>query len=276
MAIHATAIIADGAQLGNDVEIGPYSVVGPNAVLGDGVVLHSHVVINGWTTVGAQTHIFPFASIGNAPQDKKFLGEKTELIIGENNVIREGVTINPGTQNGGGETRIGNGGLFMTGSHVAHDCKVGDNVIFANNATLGGHCVVGDFAFMSGLTAAHQFVRIGKHAIIGGMSGVEKDVIPYGSVLGNRAVLKGLNIVGLKRRGFSREQIHTLRRAYRLLFAEEGTLQERVADAAEEFGDNELVMDIVEFIRADTKRKLVTPRHDSNGASSSADDLNDD
>ncbi|MGD1934295.1 MAG: acyl-[acyl-carrier-protein]--UDP-N-acetylglucosamine O-acyltransferase, partial [Candidatus Phaeomarinobacter sp.] len=163
------------------------------------------------------------------------------------------------------------GGLFMAGSHVAHDCQVGNNVIFANNATLGGHCNVGDFAFMSGLTAAHQFVRIGKHAIVGGMSGVEKDVIPYGSVLGNRAVLKGLNIVGLKRRGFSRDQIHTLRRAYRLLFAEEGTLQERVADVADEFGDNETVMDIVEFIRADTKRKLVTPRPDGNGHSSADD-----
>lgn len=267
MAIHPTAVVADGAQLGSDVEIGPYSVVGQNAVLGDGTVLHSHVVVDGWTTIGGGTHIFPFASIGNPPQDKKFLGEKTELIIGKNNVIREGVTINPGTQLGGGFTRIGDGGLFMAGSHVAHDCQVGDNVIFANNATIGGHCNVGDFAFMSGLTAAHQFVRIGKHAIVGGMSGVEKDVIPYGSVLGNRAVLKGLNIVGLKRRGFSRDQIHTLRRAYRLLFAEEGTLQERVADVADEFGDNESVMDIVEFIRADTKRKLVTPRSDGNGHS---------
>lgn len=268
MAIHPTAVVADGAKLGSDVDIGPYSVVGENVVLGDGVVLHSHVAIQGWTTIGAGTHIFPFASIGNAPQDKKFLGEKTELIIGDNNVIREGVTINPGTENGGCFTRIGDGGLFMAGSHVAHDCQVGNNVIFANNATLGGHCIVGDFAFMSGLTAAHQFVRIGKHAIVGGMSGVEKDVIPYGSVLGNRAVLKGLNIVGLKRRGFSRDQIHTLRRAYRLLFAEEGTLQERVADVADEFGDNETVMDIVEFIRADTKRKLVTPRPDGNGHSS--------
>ena len=171
MAIHPTAIVADGAQIGDGVEIGPYSVVGGNVVLGDGVVLHSHVVIDGWTTIGAETHVFPFASVGHVPQDKKFSGEKTELIIGENNTIREGVTINPGTEHGGGVTRIGDGGLFMAGVHVAHDCIVGDNVIFANNATLGGHCVVGDFAFMSGLTAAHQFVRIGKHAIIGGMSG---------------------------------------------------------------------------------------------------------
>jgi UDP-N-acetylglucosamine acyltransferase len=272
MAIHPTAIVADGAQIGDGVEIGPYSVVGGNVVLGDGVVLHSHVVIDGWTTIGAETHVFPFASVGHVPQDKKFSGEKTELIIGENNTIREGVTINPGTEHGGGVTRIGNGGLFMAGVHVAHDCIVGDNVIFANNATLGGHCVVGDFAFMSGLTAAHQFVRIGKHAIIGGMSGVEKDVIPYGSVLGNRAVLKGLNIVGLKRRGFSRDEIHSLRRAYRLLFAEEGTLKERVADVAEEYGDNESVMDIVDFIRADTKRKLVTPRPDGNGMNSAFDE----
>ncbi len=272
MAIHPTAVVADGATLGSDVQIGPYSVVGPKVVLGDGVVLHSHVVVDGWTTIGAQTHIFPFASIGHVPQDKKFSGEKTELIIGKDNVIREGVTINPGTEHGGAITRIGNGGLFMAGVHVAHDCIVGDNVIFANNATLGGHCTVGDYAFMSGLTAAHQFVRIGKHAIIGGMSGVEKDVIPYGSVLGNRAVLKGLNIVGLKRRGFSREQIHTLRRAYRLLFAEEGTLQERVADVADEFADHQLVMDIVAFIRADTKRKLVTPRPDGNGNHADVDD----
>ena len=267
MAIHPTAIVADGAKLGSDVEIGPYSIVGKDVVLGDGVVLHSHVVVDGWTRIGAQTHVFPFASVGMVPQDKKFSGEKTRLVIGENNVIRENVTINPGTEHGGGITQIGDGGLFMAGVHVAHDCIVGDSVIFANNATLGGHCVIGDFAFMSGLTAAHQFVRIGKHAIVGGMSGVEKDVIPYGSVLGNRAVLKGLNIVGLKRRGFSREQIHTLRRAYRLLFAEEGTLQERVDDVADEFGDNETVMDIVEFIRADTQRKLVTPRPDGNGHS---------
>ena len=270
-AIHPTAIVADGAAIGDGVEIGPYSVVGPHVVLMDGVVLHSHVVVEGWTRIGVGTHIFPFASIGHVPQDKKFAGEKTELIIGDQNVIREGVTMNPGTAKGGGVTRVGDGGLFMAGAHVAHDCAVGDNVILANNATLGGHCTLGDFAFMSGLTAAHQFVRIGKHAIVGGMSGVEKDVIPYGSVLGNRAVLKGLNIVGLKRRGFSRDQIHTLRRAYRLLFAEEGTLQERVADVAEEFGGNELVMDIVDFIRADTKRKLVTPRPE-NGAAGAADD----
>lgn len=271
-AIHPTAVIADGAVLGDGVEVGPYSVVGPNVELGDGVVLHSHVVVDGWTRIGPETHIFPFASIGHVPQDKKFAGEKTELLIGAGNVIREGVTMNPGTANGGGVTRIGDGGLFMAGAHVAHDCQIGDSVIFANNATLGGHCTVGDFAFMSGLTAAHQFVRIGKHAIVGGMSGVEKDVIPYGSVLGNRAVLKGLNIVGLKRRGFSRDQIHTLRRAYRLLFAEEGTLQERVADVAEEFGDNELVMDIVAFIRADTRRKLVTPRPENGGLAHGMDD----
>lgn len=274
-AIHPTAIVDEAAQLGEGVEIGPYSVVGPNVKLGDGVVLHSHVVVTGWTTIGPETHIFPFASIGHVPQDKKFQGEKTELIIGANNVIREGVTMNPGTANGGGITRIGNGGLFMAGAHVAHDCQVGDNVIFANNATLGGHCVVGDFAFMSGLTAAHQFVRIGKHAIVGGMSGVDKDVIPYGSVLGNRAVLKGLNIVGLKRRGFSREQIHALRRAYRLLFAEEGTLKERVDDVAEEFADNELVMDIVAFIRADTRRKLVTPKPENGSLANAADDDED-
>jgi len=275
MAVHPTAIVADGAVLGDQVEIGPYSLIGPNVVLGDGVVLHSHVVVEGWTSIGAHTHIFPHASIGHVPQDKKYSGEKTDLIIGRNNVIREGVTMNPGTHLGGGTTRIGDGGLFMAGSHVAHDCVVGDHVVFANNATLGGHCVIGDYVFMSGLTAAHQFVRIGKHAIVGGMSGVDKDVIPYGSVLGNRAALKGLNIVGLKRRGFPREQIHTLRRAYRLLFAEEGTLYERVADAADEFGDNELVMDILDFIRADTKRKLVTPRPDGNGGYDGFDDVTD-
>ncbi len=257
--IHPTAIVADGAQLGENVSIGAYCCVGSQAVLEDGVVLHSHVVVEGRTRVGANTRIFPFASIGHIPQDLKYKGESSELVIGHDNTIREHVTMNPGTEGGGMVTRVGNHGLFMVGAHVAHDCQIGDHVIFVNNATLGGHVEVGDWAILGGLSAVHQFVRIGKHAMIGGMSGIEADVIPYGTVIGNRARLSGLNIVGLKRRGFSRDVIHALRNAYRLLFAQEGTMVERLEDVSQVFSDNEPVMEIVEFIRAASSRALCQP-----------------
>lgn len=260
--VHPTAIVEDGARIGDDVRIGPYSVVGPEVVLEQGVVLSGHVVVDGRTTVGANTRIFPFASIGTPPQDKKFAGEDSVLNIGAENIIREHVTMNPGTDGGGGVTTIGNGGLFMVGAHVAHDCEIGDNVILVNNVTLGGHVIVHDHAIVGGLSGVHQFVRIGQHAMVGGMSAVESDVIPYGSVMGNRAHLSGLNIVGLKRRGFEREQIHSLRNAYRLLFAAEGTMQERLADVAEMFTDHSLVMEIVEFIRKDSSRALCQPKSD--------------
>jgi len=258
--IHATAIVEPGAEIGNNVTIGPYSMVGPNVRLDDGVTLVSHVVVAGRTSVGANTRIFPFASIGHQPQDQKYKGEPSALEIGCNNVIREYVTMNPGTEGGGMLTQIGNNCLFMVGAHVAHDCRVSDHVILVNNATLAGHVNVQEWAIVGGLSAVHQFVRIGKHAMVGGMTGVSNDVIPYGSVTGNRARLSGLNIVGLKRRSFSRDHIHDLRKAYRLIFAEEGTMAERLQDVAELFHENESVMDIVNFIRADSSRAICQPK----------------
>ncbi len=258
--IHATAIVDPRARLGDGVRIGPYCIVGGDVELGAGVVVDSHVVIDGRTKIGANCRIFPFASIGLPPQDLKYDGEPSALVIGANNKIREYVTMNPGTSGGGMVTSIGDNGLFMIGVHVAHDCVVGDNVIMANNATLGGHVVVGDYAVLGGLCAVHQFVRIGRHAMVGGMSGVENDVIPYGSVTGDRAHLSGLNIVGIKRRGFDRDVIHSLRRAYRLLFAPEGTMAERIADVAQLFPDNEAVGDIIEFIRSDSALAVCQPK----------------
>ncbi len=258
--IHPTAVVEDGARLGDGVVIGPYCIVGGEVELGARVRLESHVVVGGRTRIGDDCHIFPFASIGLRPQDLKYKGEPSELVIGSHNVIREYVTINPGTEGGGMVTRVGNHGLFMVGAHIAHDCTIGDHVIMANNATLGGHVTVGDYAILGGLVAVHQFVRIGRHAMVGGMSGVESDVIPYGSVMGDRAHLCGLNIIGLKRRGFGREDIHALRRAYRLLFAQEGTMAERLADVSQLFPDHEAVMDIVEFIRSDSARAVCQPK----------------
>ena len=260
--IHPTAIVEDGAELGEGVSIGPFSVVGSQVRLGDGVHLESHVVVGGDTQIGANTRIFPFASIGLQPQDLKYKGEASRLEIGCNNVIREHVTMNPGTEGGGMLTKVGNNCLFMVGAHVAHDCVVSDNVILVNNATLAGHVELGEFAIVGGLSAVHQFVRIGKHAMIGGMSGVESDVIPYGTVTGNRAHLSGLNLVGLKRRGFDRETIHAMRNAYRLLFAHEGTMEERVRDVAEMFADNEPVMEIVKFVDDSSSRAICQPKLD--------------
>ncbi|HEX9646548.1 MAG TPA: acyl-ACP--UDP-N-acetylglucosamine O-acyltransferase [Alphaproteobacteria bacterium] len=260
--IHPTAIIAAGAEIGAGVAVGPYSCIGPHVELDDGVDVHAHVVIEGHTQVGAGTSIFPFASIGHRPQDLKYRGEPSSLVIGRNTVIREYVTMHPGTEGGGMVTRIGDNCLFMVAAHVAHDCKIGNGVVLVNNATLGGHVAIDDHAILGGLSAVHQFVRIGKHAMVGGMSGVEGDVIPYGSVVGNRANLSGLNIIGLKRRGFSRDVIHDLRKAYRLLFAEEGTMAERLEDVAEEFGRVEPVMEIVAFIRSDSSRAICQPKLD--------------
>ena len=260
--IHETAIIDDGATIGENVTVGPYSVGGPNVVLGDSCTLESHVVVGGNTILGPKNHLFSFASIGIQPQDLKYRGEKSRLEIGAYNVIREHVTMNPGTEGGGMVTKVGDECLFMVGAHIAHDCQVGSNVILANNATIAGHVQVGDFAILGGLSAIHQFVRIGKHSMIGGMSGIENDVIPYGSAMGNRAYLSGLNVVGLKRRNFSRETIHEMRKAYRLLFAEEGTMAERMDDAIESFGTVEPVMDIIRFIQsgADTSRAICRPK----------------
>jgi len=258
--IHPTAVIEPGARLAESARIGPYCVVGSEVELQDGVELVSHVAVAGRTVVGADTRIFPFASIGHQPQDLKYQGEKSRLEIGRRNVVREHVTMNPGTSGGGMLTKVGDGCLFMVGAHVAHDCRLGDHVIMANNATLAGHVVIGDYAILGGLSAVHQFVRIGKHAMIGGVTGVERDVIPYGQVVGDRARLAGLNIVGLQRRGFSREQVQALRTAYQMLFGEAGTLVERVDEVARQFIDVEPVRDIVEFIRADSQRGLCRPQ----------------
>jgi UDP-N-acetylglucosamine acyltransferase len=262
MSIHSTAIVHDGATLGAGVEIGPWCIVGPDVSLGDGVRLLSHAVVDGATEIGAECVIHPFARLGGDPQHLGHKGEKTRLVVGQRNIIREHVTFNTGTVSGRGVTTVGNDGLYMTGSHVAHDCIVGDRVVFANNATLGGHVHVDDFVFLGGLCAAHQFSRIGRYAFIGGLSAVTKDVIPFGSVWGVHAHLEGLNLVGLKRRGFSRDAINDLRAAYRLLFADEGTFQERLDDVARVFGGSEYVMEIVNFIRADANRPLCQPRND--------------
>jgi UDP-N-acetylglucosamine acyltransferase len=258
--IHPTAIIEVGAKIGQEVVIGPYCQVGSNVELGDKVQLISHVIVTGHTRIGAGTKIYPFATIGFPPQFLAYGGEPSEIHIGANTTIREHVTINPGTQKGGMLTSVGNSCFLMVASHIGHDCHVGNNVIMANNATLGGHCKIGDYAYLGGLTAIHQWVRVGQHAIVGGMSGVENDVIPYGSVLGNRAHLSGLNIVGLKRRGFSREEIHTLRNVYRLLFANEGTLAERIEDVANLFPHSSAVMDIITFMKEESSRALCVPK----------------
>ena len=257
--IHPTALVADGAQIGTDVKIGPYCIVGDTVKLDDGVELVSHAIVEGITSVGSNTRIFPFASIGHQPQDLKYNGEPSKLEIGCNNVIREHVTMNPGTEGGGMLTSVGNNCLFMMGAHVAHDCHIKDHVILVNNATLGGHVNIDEWAIIGGLSAIHQFVRIGRHSMIGGMSGIENDVIPYGSVIGNRARLQGLNVVGLKRRDFDRETIHGLRSAYRLMFAPEGTLAERLDDVAEMMSGIEPVMEIVDFIRAASSRSICQP-----------------
>lgn len=259
--IHETAIVEQGAKLGAGVKIGPYCVIGPDVKLGKNVTLHAHVCIAGQTEIGEGTEIFPFASLGQPPQDLKFEGEKSKLVIGKQNVIREHVTMNPGTKGGGLETRVGNHCLFMVGTHVAHDCQVGDHVIMANNATLAGHVQVGDGAIIGGLAAVHQFVRIGAYSIIGGLSGVESDVIPYGSVIGERAGLAGLNLIGLKRRKIERNDIHALRNAFKIMFdADIGTLLEREEEVRRQFGSVEAVKEILTFMDAKSKRSLCTPR----------------
>lgn len=258
--IHPLSVVDPAAQLGANVVIGPFCTVGPHAVLGDGVELISHAAVAGRTTIGARSKVFPFASIGHQPQDLKFHGEPSTLEIGADCLIREGVTMNPGTEGGGMVTKVGDRCTFLANAHVAHDCIVGNDVIFSNNVMLAGHCSVGDFAIIGGGAAVHQFCRIGSHAFIGGMSAVENDVIPYGIAIGNRAHLAGLNIVGLKRRGFDRDVIHAIRRAYRLLFADEGTLQERMDDVENEFSAHATVHEIIDFIRQGGNRSVCTPR----------------
>ncbi len=260
--IHPTAVIDPAAQIGLSVTIGPYCVVGPNVKLDDGVRLVAHVVVDDRTSIGKGTVVYPFASLGQRPQDLKFKGESSTLEIGANNQIREHVTMNPGTEGGGLVTRVGDNCLFMVASHVAHDCQVGNHVILANNATLAGHVSVGDYAIIGGLSAVHQFVRIGTHAMIGGMSGVENDVIPYGLVKGERAHLAGLNLIGLERRGFGRDEVRSLRSAYRMLFAHEGTMAERLEEVARLYGTQEHIGSVVNFIRDRASRALCQPKNE--------------
>lgn len=256
--IHPTAIIEGGARLGDNVTVGPFCYVGPQVVLDDGVTLISHVWVGGDTTVGENTEISPFAVIGGKNQDLKDKEKKGKLIIGKNNSIREHATMQPGSPDGGNVTRVGDNGLFMIGTHIAHDCQVGNNVIMSNNATLAGHVKVGDRAIIGGLSAVHQFTRIGAHAMVGGMCGIARDVIPYSLISFN--ILEGVNIVGLKRRGFSLETINTLRLAVGEIFNGEGTLSERVAKVAETYSACEPVQEIVAFMRTDYKRGFMHPK----------------
>lgn len=257
--IHPSAVVSEKASVADDVKIGPFCVVGDDVTLQAGVELKSHVVVDGVTTIGEGTTVYPFASLGTAPQDLKFAGEKSELIIGKNNTIREHVTMNPGTKDGGMKTVVGDNCLFMMACHVAHDCVVGDRVIMANNATLAGHVHVGDNVILGGLSAVHQFIRIGHGAIIGGMSGVESDVIPFARVKGERANLAGLNLIGLERGGASKDDIRALQKAYKSLFDTKGTLDERIARVGTEFSDNDSIMQIVSFAKGKDKFPLCQP-----------------
>lgn len=258
--IHSSSVIEDGAEIGEDVEIGPFCHVGPRVRLGDGVRLLSHAVVAGITTVGAGTRIFPFASIGHEPQDLKYRGEDTTLEIGTNCTIREGVTMNPGTAGDAGKTVIGNNCVFLANSHVAHDCRLGNNIIFSNGAMIAGHCKVDDFVIMGGGAGVHQFCRIGRNAFIGGMAAVENDVIPFGIALGNRAYLGGLNIVGMKRAGISRESMHAARNAVKHLFSGDMPVAEAARSLPEDLASDEVVRSITGFILSGDNRSLCMPR----------------
>ena len=256
--IHKTAIVDTNTKISKNVTIGPYSVIGSNVEIGEGTVVQSHVSITGYTTIGKNNQIYQFASIGNDPQDLKFKGEKTLLEIGDNNKIREYVTINPGTEGGGGKTQVGNNCLFMVSSHIAHDCIVGDNVILANNVPLGGHAHVDDNAIIGGNSAVQQFTRVGKFAMIGGMCGVVRDVIPYGIAHGNRSKLQGLNLIGLRRKNIPNKDILSLSEAYKTIFKNEN-LTENLSNLSNDLRKNELVSEVVNFIEKDKKRPICTP-----------------
>ena len=256
--IHKTAIIDSGAKISENVKIGPYSVIGPNVEIKEGTVVQSHVNITGQTKIGKNNIIYPFASIGNDPQDLKFQGEETKLEIGNNNKIREYVTINPGTKGGGGLTKVGNNCLFMVSAHIAHDCFVGNNVILANNVPLGGHAHIDDNAIIGGNSAVQQFTRVGRSAMIGGMCGVVRDIIPYGIAHGNRSVLQGLNLIGLRRKNIPNKEIMILSNAYKEIFKNEN-LTENLNNLSNEFKNNELVAEVVQFIEKDKKRPICTP-----------------
>ncbi len=259
--IHPAAIVEDGAVIGENCEIGAFSHIGPDVTLGDRCILKTHVVVNGWTTIGNDTSIYPFASVGHAPQDLKYAGERTKLEIGFKNCIREGATLNPGTKGGGGITKVGNNNLLMANIHIGHDCILGNNLIMANNASMAGHVVVEDNVIMGGLSAIHQFCRIGTGAMLAGFAAVAEDVIPYGMAHGNRADLAGLNLVGLKRRGFDKADINNLRAAFKDVFHQDtDTLQQRLAKALTDYPDSGLVAQMVTFAQAETSRGICTPK----------------
>ena len=256
--IHKTVNIDSNAKISSNVKIGPYCVIGPNVEISDDTIVHSHVNISGNTIIGKSNKIYPFASIGNDPQDLKYNGEETKLIIGNKNTIREYVTINPGTVGGGGETKVGDNCLFMISSHIAHDCNVGNNVIIANNVPLGGHARIGDGVIIGGNSAVQQFTRIGKMAMIGGMTGVLNDVIPYGLSIGNRNFLQGLNLIGLRRKDIPNKKILSLSEAYKEIFKTD-KLTDNLNNLNGSFKDNSLVNDVIEFINEDKKRPICTP-----------------
>ena len=256
--IHKTAIIESNSKISKNVKIGPYSVIGANVEIGEGTEIQSHVSIFGNTKIGKNNKIYPFASIGNDPQDLKFKGEETKLEIGDNNKIREYVTVNTGTKGGGGLTKVGNNCLFMVSAHIAHDCYVGNNVILANNVPLGGHAFVDDDVIIGGNSAVQQFTRVGRSAMIGGMCGVVRDVIPYGIVHGNRSVLQGLNLIGLRRKNFQNKEIIILSDAYKEIFKNEN-LTGNLKNLSEEYKSSELVNEVINFIEKDKKRPICTP-----------------
>ncbi|MSO97820.1 MAG: acyl-ACP--UDP-N-acetylglucosamine O-acyltransferase [Rhodospirillaceae bacterium] len=262
---HQTAVVDASANIAPGVEIGPYCVIGSNVTLAAGVKLLSHVVIDPNTTVGENTVVHPFSTLGMAPQHIRYKGEPSRLEIGKNNVIREHVTLHRGTEQGGMVTRVGDNCFFMVGSHVAHDCIIENNVILTNGVALGGHVKIGEFAIIGGQCGVQQFVRIGKYAMIGGKTGVDRDIIPYGSAQGNRAHLSGLNLIGLKRRGFSRADIQKFRAAYGLLFSQDSTMADRLNEVSDLYAAQSGVMDIVNFIRAESSRPLCTPSAAANG-----------
>lgn len=259
--IHPNAIVEEGAIVGAGCEIGPFAHVGADVTLGAGCILKSHAVVAGWTEIGAETTIYPFASVGHAPQDLKYAGERTKLEIGAKNRIREGVTLNPGTVGGGGMTKIGDNNLLMVNVHIGHDCILGSNIVIANGVSLGGHVIVEDNVIMGGHSAIHQFCRIGTGSMLAGFAAVAEDVIPYGMVHGNRADLTGLNLVGLKRRGFEKADIHSLRGAFKDVFhGEAGTLQERLVIALNDYPNSGLVAQLAGFVQSKTSRGICTPK----------------
>jgi len=256
--IDKTSIVDKKAKIANNVKVGPYSVIGPNVEIKENTVIHSHVNISGNTTIGKNTKIYPFASIGTDPQDLKYKGEKNKLVIGNSNTIREYVTINPGTEGGGGLTSVGDNCLFMISSHVAHDCKIGNNVVVANNVPIGGHAIIEDGVIIGGNSAVQQFTRIGRLAMIGGMTGVLKDVIPFGLSFGNRNYLKGLNLIGLRRSKYENKEIIELGTAYKKIFSL-GNLHENVNKINGEYKENNLVREVTSFILKDKKRPICSP-----------------